>query len=114
MPFSNDVLVQEITGQTIFDALEFGVRVLPDRTLRFPQVSSITYKVDISINSTVEVDENEVFQKLGKENRVYDVKVNGEDLDLEKTYTISSHSFINLPSDVLYLLGIVPFKLFFI
>ena len=94
MPFSNDVLVQEITGQTIFDALEFGVRVLPGRTSRFPQVSAITYKVDISINSTVEVDENEVFQKLGKENRVYDVKVNGEDLDLEKTYTISSHSFI--------------------
>ena len=94
MPFSNDILVQKITGQTIFDALEFGVRVLPDRTLRFPQVSSITYKVDISINSTVEVDENEVFQKLGKENRVYDVKVNGEDLDLQKTYTIASHSFI--------------------
>ena len=29
-----------------------------------------------------------------KENRVYDVKVNGEDLDLQKTYTIASHSFI--------------------
>ena len=94
MPFSNDVLVKSITGQNILEALEFGVRTLPGVTTRFPQVSGITYKVDTSINSSVVVDENEVFQSLGKENRVYDVKINGEDLDVNKTYKIASHSFI--------------------
>ena len=94
MPFSNDVLVKEITGQTILEALDFGVRSLPNTTSRFPQVSGITYKVDTSINSSVVVDENEVFQKLGEEQRVYDIKVNGEELDLNKKYTISSSSFI--------------------
>ena len=94
MPFSNDVLVKEVTGQTILEALDFGVRSLPDVTTRFPQVSGITFKVDTSINSTVVVDENEVFKKLGDKQRVYDIRVNGEKLDLNKKYTLSSNSFI--------------------
>ena len=94
MPFSNNVLSKEITGQTILDALEYGARTLPDPTTRFPQVSGITYKIDTSINSSVVVDENEVFKNVSGERRVYDVKVNGEDLDVKKKYTISSHSFI--------------------
>ena len=94
MPFSNDVLSKEITGQTILDALEFGTRILPDPTSRFPQVSGITYKIDTSINTSVVVDENEVFKNVSGERRVYDVKVNGEDLDVNKKYTISSNSFI--------------------
>ena len=94
LPFSNDILIKEIKGQTILEALEFGVRTLPERTPRFPQVSGITFKVDTSINSTVIVDENEVFKKLGNENRVYDVKINGEKLDMDKKYKICSHNFI--------------------
>ena len=94
MPFSNDVFVKEITGQTILDALEFWVRSLPEPTSRFPQVSGITFKIDTSINSSVVVDDNELFQSVDGERRVYDVKVNGEDIDVNKNYTICSHSFI--------------------
>ena len=94
MPFSNDVLVKEITGQDILDALEFGVRTLPGATSRFPQVSGLTYKVDTSIPSSVIVDNNEVFVRVGGKRRVYNVFVNGEKLDLYKKYTISSNSFI--------------------
>ena len=94
MPFSNDVLVKEITGQTILDALEYGVRTLPDKTSRFPQVSGITYKIDTSISSSVVVDENEVFVRVAGKRRVYNVYVNGVKLDLLKKYTISTNSFI--------------------
>ena len=94
MPFSNDVLVKEVSGQTILDALEFGVRTLPAATSRFPQVSGITYKIDTSINSSVVVNENEMFQSVEGERRVYNVKINGTDLDVNKNYTIASHSFI--------------------
>ena len=94
MPFSNDVLIKQLTGQTILDALEFGVRSLPEPTSRFPQVSGITYKIDVSINSSVVVDEDENFIRVDGERRVYDVKINGEDLDINKNYTISSNSFI--------------------
>ena len=94
MPFSNDILVKEISGQTILDALEFGVRNYPVPTPRFPQVSGITYKIDTSINSSVVVNENEMFQSVDGERRVYNVKINGTDLDLNKNYTIASSSFI--------------------
>jgi 5'-nucleotidase len=50
MPFSNDIITKKITGKDILDALEYGVRTLPDTTSRFPQVSGITYKIDVSIN----------------------------------------------------------------
>ena len=94
MPFSNDILVKEITGQDILDALEFGVRTLPDSTSRFPQVSGIKYNVDISIKSSVIVDSNEVFIKVGRRRRVYNITINGTKLDLLKNYTIASNSFI--------------------
>ena len=94
MPYSNDILIKQITGQGILDALEFGVRSLPEPTSRFPQVSGITFKIDTSINSTVVVDDTENFLRVDGERRVYDVKINGEDLDVNKNYTISSGSFI--------------------
>ena len=94
MPFSNDVLVKQITGQQLLDALEFGVRTLPGYTSRFPQVSGIKYCIDISISSSVIVDSDEVFVRVGGRRRVYNVTVNGEKLDLLKKYTISSNSFI--------------------
>ena len=94
MPYSNDVIVKQITGQTILDALEFATRFLPESSSRFPQVSGITYKIDTSINSSVVVDSNGVFQSVSGERRVYGVKVNGEDVDVKKNYTISTSSYI--------------------
>ena len=94
MPFSNDILVKEITGQDILDALEFGVRTLPEPNKNFPQVSGITYKIDIGISSSVIIDDNETFIRVDGERRVYEVKVNEEPLNLLKKYTISSSSFI--------------------
>lgn len=94
MPFSNDILVKEITGQTILDALEHGARILPGKTSTFPQVSGITYKIDMSIPSSVILDSSESFVRVGGKRRVYDVKVNGKKLKLLKTYIIASNSFI--------------------
>ncbi|MBO6244535.1 MAG: 5'-nucleotidase C-terminal domain-containing protein, partial [Clostridia bacterium] len=94
MPFSNDILVKEIDGQTLLDSLEFGVRNIPGTYQRLPHVSGVTFKVDISTNSSVVVDDNGAFVRIEGERRVYDVKVNGEDLDLKKNYSFSSHNYI--------------------
>ena len=94
MPFSNDVEIKQINGQTILDALEYGVKSLPYQASRFPQVSGITFKVDQSINSPVILDKDENFKSVNGERRVYDVKINGKNLDINKKYTISSNSFI--------------------
>ena len=94
MPYSNDILVKEITGQAILDALEYDVRFLPDPSARFPQVSGISFLVDTSINSGVIVDKNEAFVRVGGKRWVYNVTVNGEKLYLLKKYTIASNSYI--------------------
>ena len=94
IPFSNDIYIKEITGQTILDALEFGVKSLPKLSPRFPQVSGITFNIDTSIKSSVIVDDDEMFVGVGGERRVYNVTINGKELDINKKYTISSSSFI--------------------
>ena len=50
-PFSDQIITKEITGQAILDALEHGVRKLPEPSPTFPQVSGITYKIEMSIPS---------------------------------------------------------------
>ena len=88
MPFSNDILVKRIDGQTILDTLEYAVCSLPKPKTKFPQVSGMTFKIDVSIDSPVIMDNNEVFEGINGERRVYDVKINGEDLDVNKKYSI--------------------------
>ena len=93
MPFSNDLEIKKITGQTILDALEFGVKELPKPASRFPQVSGMRYKVNIDINSSVITDENGAFIKVGGKRRVFNVFIGDELLDPNKNYTMSTHIF---------------------
>ena len=89
LPFYDEVIVKEVKGQDILNALEYGVRFLPDKSPQFLQVSGISFKIDISINSTVEVDENERFTKVKGNRRVYDIKIGGKKIDSNKNYKIS-------------------------
>ena len=93
MPFSNDIVVAEVTGQQILYGLEYGVRGLPEETGGFMQVSGITYEIDTSIPSSVTLDENNMFSGVAGDYRVRNVMVCGEPLDLEKKYTIASESY---------------------
>ena len=95
MPFSNDLEIKKITGQTILDALEFGVKELPKPASRFPQVSGMRYKVNIDINSSVIIDENGAFIKVGGKRRVFNVFIGDELLDPNKNYTMSTHIFFS-------------------
>ena len=81
MPFYNSVYVKEVTGQCILDALEFGVRQMPNAFGGFPQVSGITFNVKNYINSSVVTDSNGMFIKVDGERRVYNVKINGENFN---------------------------------
>ena len=94
MPWFNNIVVKRISGQRILDALEFGVSKLPESAGAFPQVSGITFDVDASINSSVEVDEYEMFKNITGKRRVSNVKINGEDLDLKRMYNTSLIEYI--------------------
>ena len=93
-PWFNNIVVKEITGQTILDALEFGVSKYPSASGAFPQVSGITYDVDPSINSTVLTDSSGMFVNVTGDRRVSNVKINGKDLELDKKYNASFIEFI--------------------
>lgn len=93
-PFGNALCVVETTGQQILDALEKSVSKLPDENGGFWQVSGLTFTVDMSVPSTVVVDDKGNFVEVSGERRVKDVKVGGEDLDPAKTYTLASHNYM--------------------
>ena len=93
-PFGNALCVVEATGQQIMDALEWGSRVVPEETGGFLQVSGLTYEIHTYIESSCTADENGLFTGVAGEYRVKNVKVGGEDLDVNKTYTLACHDYL--------------------
>ena len=94
LPWFNNIVVKELSGQDILDALEFGVSKLPKVSGGFPQVSGITYKIDDSFNSNVVTDANGMFISVKGNRRVWDVKINGIDLDVNRIYNASLLEYI--------------------
>ena len=94
LPYMNNILSIECTGQQLKDALEMSVSKLPDETGGFLQVSGITFDVDMKVPSPVQFDENGFFVSADGEARVKNIKVNGIPLDLERTYSVSLPDYI--------------------
>ena len=94
IPFYDDIIVKEVKGKDILDALEYGVKASPKKLSRFLQVSGISFKVDTSISSSVEVDENDMFSGVKGNRRVYNVKIGKEEIDPNKSYKISFNNII--------------------
>lgn len=93
-PFSNSVSKVEVSGQTLLDALEMGVSEYPEASGGFLQVSGLSYSFDSSIESPVVLDAYENFAGIQGERRVHNVKVNGEPIDPDKTYTVASINYL--------------------
>lgn len=83
-PFGNYVVVKEVTGAQILAALEHGTSDYPATKGAFPQVSGATYTLDLN-------------EEVGR--RVKNVKIGGEDLDLEKTYKLATNDFMAAGGD---------------
>lgn len=67
---------------------------LPKRRGGFLQVSGITYSVDMNVESSVKKDENNQFLYADGKYRVFDVQVDGKDLDPDSEYTLATNKFI--------------------
>ncbi len=78
-PFGNAVVVQEMTGSVLLEALELSVSQYPEANGSFMQVSGIEMKFNPE-------------EKAG--NRVISVKINGKDLSLTEKYTVAMPDFI--------------------
>jgi 2',3'-cyclic-nucleotide 2'-phosphodiesterase (5'-nucleotidase family) len=78
-PFDNVICVLALPGRVVLEALNHGVSSLPNPDGRFPQVSGLTMTVDPSAPPG---------------NRVRDVRVAGQVLDLNKIYTVAVPDFV--------------------
>lgn len=93
-PYGNMVCMVEVTGQQLKDALEMASKNYPQESGGFLQVSGVTYTIDSSVPSSVKLDEKSNFLGVSGAYRVTDIKVNGEPLDLNRTYTLASHNYM--------------------
>jgi 2',3'-cyclic-nucleotide 2'-phosphodiesterase (5'-nucleotidase family) len=78
-PFDNVICTLALPGRVVLEALNHGVSSLPTAQGMFPQVSGLTMAVD---------------QKAPAGDRVRDVRVNGQPLDPNKTYTVAVPDFV--------------------
>ncbi len=93
-PFGNMGCVVEASGQQIKYALEMAARNCPEENGGFLQVSGLTYTIDTTIPSSVQVDEKGNFLGVNGAYRVSDIMVGTEALDTAKTYTLASHNYM--------------------
>ncbi len=95
-PWGNDIVVVEATGQQVLDALEWGSRMVPEESGAFLQVSGLSYEIDVTIPSSCVADVNGLFDHVAGQRRVKNVKVAGEPIDPNKTYTVAGNNYVLL------------------
>lgn len=83
-PFSNIVVGLEVKGSVVKSALEHGVDKTPEPDGKFPHISGITFTLDTS-------------KPAGQ--RVSNVMINGEALDVNKTYKLATNDFLAIGGD---------------
>ena len=95
-PFGNSLVVAEVSGQQILDALEWAVRMIPGETGGFLHVSGMSFDVDVSVPTSCTADENNMFKSVEGARRVKNAKVGDEPLDPAKTYTLAGTNYTML------------------
>ncbi|ONI47666.1 hypothetical protein AN643_04160, partial [Candidatus Epulonipiscioides saccharophilum] len=95
-PFGNDATSIMVTGQTILDALEMGAKNYPGESGGFLQVSGLEYTIDSRIAPSVITNDQGAFVKVDGEYRVKNVLIGGEELELNKEYSVGSHNYMLL------------------
>jgi 2',3'-cyclic-nucleotide 2'-phosphodiesterase (5'-nucleotidase family) len=94
LPYCNDVIITEVSGRMLLDALEFGVSFLPKQAAAFPQVSGITYRINKEMESSVRINEKKQFVSVDGEYRVSDVMIDGKELDPDAIYTLAIAGYL--------------------
>jgi len=108
-PFGDMICLVSATGQQILDALEMGAAYtgewddeldIPAENGGFLQAAGLTYTIDASIPSSVEMDKTGLFKAVNGEYRVKDVQVYNrasgqyEPLELTKVYQLGGNDYM--------------------
>ena len=94
--FNNDMCVLEVTGQQLVDVLEHGARNCPESLGSFFQVSGVTFEIHTYLESPIITDSLGNFVGIDEtaKRRVQNVLINGESVDLQKTYTLAGSTYV--------------------
>jgi 5'-nucleotidase len=84
LPFQNTLSTFQVTGATIVEALENGVSQVEEGAGRFPQVSGMSFTVDLT-------------QAPGS--RIMDVMVGGAAIEMDKVYGVVSNNYVRNGGD---------------
>ncbi len=79
LPFQNTLSTFQVDGATIVEALENGVSEYAEVAGRFPQVSGMSFAVDLSADPG---------------SRISEVMIGGEPIDADKLYGVVSNNFV--------------------
>lgn len=93
-PFGNLIEVKEVTGAMMKEILEHGTDAYPEPAGKFPHVSGMTYQIDLS-------------RPVG--DRIVNMMVNGEPIDMEATYELATNDFVAAGGDGYSMLGDLPY-----
>ncbi len=84
LPFGNYIVTKSLTGADIKAALEHGLSAYPESAGSFSQVSGITYTIDLNRDAA---------------DRVVNIQVGGQPLDLDKEYVVATNDFMAAGGD---------------
>ena len=93
LPFGNFIVTKQLTGAQIKEVLEFGVRSYGESLGGFPHVAGIKFVVDPG-------------RAVG--DRIISLTINGEALDMNKTYTVATNDFMAAGGDDYPCFGDIP------
>ncbi|MCA9667989.1 MAG: 5'-nucleotidase C-terminal domain-containing protein [Myxococcales bacterium] len=98
LPFNNDLVIVEVTGDVLKSTLERGVSGIPGEIKGyFVHVAGMSYSADCS--RTAQQLDAEAKSIVSEGDRVTSIKVGGADVDPEATYKIVLAAFIASGSD---------------
>lgn len=84
LPFDNYIVAIKLTGQQILGALEHGVSGIEEGEGRFPQVSGLSFR----------------YSPSGKKgNRIKEVLIAGQPIDVSKEYSVATNDFLAAGGD---------------
>lgn len=104
-PFGNTISTVKITGAQLLEVLEASTFSTPLSLGAFPQVSGIEFTLNTALPYTggAQFPDSTYYAPASPGTRVTNVKIAGEKLDPNKTYTIATNDFLAAGGDTYYL-----------
>lgn len=104
-PFGNTISTVQLTGKQLVEVLEASTFSIPESIGAFPQVAGIEFTLNtvFPYANGEQFPDSTYYAPANPGTRISKVKIAGEDLNLNKTYTIATNDFLAAGGDTYYL-----------